>query len=239
MRSRTLLESFQFAVDGLIHVLHSHRHMRYHFILGALVLLLSAVMRVTRQELLLLTVAITFVIIAELVNTALETIVDLASPEYHPLAKVAKDVGGAIVLVASLSALLIVVGVFISTQGLEMFEATQHRPPPHVLQMLLVGTTAVVLAAVLAKLWQGHWALTRGGMVSAHAALAFFCFVSVFYLSPDPVVWVLAFVLAVLVAESRVEAGIHNLREVLIGAAVALIMGSALYLTVAMRGPGP
>ncbi len=219
-----------------MHVLHRHRHMRYHFILGALVLLLSAVMRVTREELLLLTVAITFVIMAELINTAIETVVDLVSPEYHPLAKVAKDVGGAIVLVASASAALIVVGVFINAKGLEAFQSTQHRPPPHGLQLVLVGAASVILATVLAKLWQGHWNLTRGGMVSAHAALAFFCFISVCYLSPNPVVWVLAFTLAVLVAQSRVEAGIHNLREVLIGAAVALVLGGALYLTLAMRG---
>jgi diacylglycerol kinase (ATP) len=221
-------------VDGLVHVMHRHRHMRYHFVLGALVLLFSAVVPVSRDELLLLAVAITFVIMAELINSALETVVDLVSPEYHPLAKIAKDIGGAVVLVASISAALIVIGVFITAKGLEL----RARPEPHVLHVVLVGAAAVITAVVLAKLWTGHWNLTRGGWVSAHSALAFFCFVSIFYLSGDPVVWLLALVLAVLVAQTRVEAGIHSIREVLIGAAVAIAFGVAMHLLWPPRG-GP
>ncbi len=81
----------------------------------------------------------------------------------------------------------------------------------------------------MAKLWSGHWNLPKGGLVSAHSALAFFCFITVVFVSSDPIVWVLALVLAILVAQSRVEAGIHNMREVLIGAVVALALGGLMY----------
>lgn len=219
-----------------MYVLHRHRHMRYHFLLGAIVLLVSAVMRVTRVELVVLCVAIAMLIMAELLNTAIETVVDLVTQEYHPLAKIAKDVGGAVVLVASVTASLAVVGVFVTAQQLDEAQQLQARPAPHVLHLVLVGITTVIVAVVLAKLWSGHWDLTRGGLVSAHSALAFFCFITVVFVSPDPIVWILAFVLAVLVAQSRVEAGIHNIREVLIGAAVALVLGGFLYLALTMRG---
>jgi len=235
LKSKTLLDSFRFAADGLVYVLHRHRHMRYHFLLGAVVLLVSAVLRVTRVELLLLCFALALLIISELINTALETVVDLVSPEYHPLAKITKDVGGAVVLVASVTAVLTVIGVFVTAKGLEVADRAQARPAPHVMHLVLVGIATVIVAVVLAKLWSGHWNLTRGGMVSAHSALAFFCFISVVYISNQPLAWGLAFVLAVLVAESRVEAGIHNVREVLIGAAVALTIGS-LYVALAIRG---
>src|SRR5574340_1434425 len=65
LKSRHLLDSFRFAVDGLIYVLHRHRHMRYHFLLGAVVLLISAVLSVTRVELVLLCLAIALLIMAE------------------------------------------------------------------------------------------------------------------------------------------------------------------------------
>lgn len=236
MRSRTLLQSFRFAMDGLVYVLHRHRHMRYHFLLGAVVLLVSAVVRVTRVELLLVWLAIALLIISELVNTAIESVVDLVTPEYHPLAKTAKDVGGAIVLVASVTAALTVAGVFLTAKRLDTATSTLARPAPHPLHLVLVGVTTVIVAVVMAKLWTGHWNLARGGLVSAHSALAFFCFVTIVYISEYWVVWSLAFVLAVLVAQSRVEAGIHNVREVLIGAVVALLVGGSLYWALTMRG---
>ena len=237
MRSKTLLDSFRFAVDGLVYVLHRHRHMRYHFLLGAIVLLASAIVRVTRVELLLLCFSIALLIVSELINTAIETVVDLVSPEFHPLAKIAKDVGGAIVLVAGVTAVLTVVGVFVTAEGLAAAQA-RARPAPHVLHLVLVGITVVIVAVVLAKLWAGHWNLTRGGMVSAHSALAFFCFITSLYVSGEPIVWGLTFLLAVLVAQSRVEAGIHNVRDVLIGVFVALVLGGPLYWVLATRG-GP
>lgn len=223
-------------MDGLVYVLHRHRHMRYHFLLGAVVLLISAVLRVTRVELLLLCFAIALLIVSELINTALEAVVDLITPEYHPLAKIAKDVGGAVVLVASVTAALTVLGVFVTAEGLETAAQMQVRPPAHPLHLALVGIACVVVAVVLAKLWSGHWNLTRGGLVSAHSATAFFCFITAVYVSDNLLVWGLAFVLAVLVAQSRVEAGIHNLREVLIGAVVALAVGGSLYHLLSMRG---
>ncbi len=150
MRSRTLLDSFRFAVDGLVYVLHRHKHMRYHFLLGAVVLLMSTVWPVTRTELLLLCLAISSLIMAELVNTALETIVDLVSPGYHPLAKIAKDVGGAVVLVASVTAALTVIGVFVTAQRIGV-APPEFRPAPHILQLILVGAASVVVAVILGE----------------------------------------------------------------------------------------
>jgi diacylglycerol kinase (ATP) len=235
MRSRHLLDSARFAVDGLVHVLHKDWHVRVLFLIAALILLASAVIRVTRVELLLLCLAVTLVVIAEVVNSAIETVVDLVSPEYHPLAKIAKDVGGAGVLVAIVMGSLIVVGIFINAEALETLRGTSLRVPPHPLHILLVGLVSVFVAVILGKLWGGSGTLTRGGAVSAHSALAFFCFVTIWFLTPDTLERALALILAVLVAQSRVDAGIHTVKEVLIGAVVALVTGFALYGALVMR----
>ncbi len=236
MKSRSIPQSVAHAVDGLVHVLQEHKHMRYHFAIGAVVLLVSVLLSVAPVGVLLICVAITLVVLAELVNSAVEAAVDLASPERQPLAKVAKDVASAAVLVSCVGAVLIGAGVFINRDSLEALRGAGTRPAPHFLHVGLVGVVTVLVAVVLAKLWGGRGAVTRGGVVSAHSALAFFCFVSVWFLAPhDIIVRALAFVLAVLVAQSRIDAGIHNLREVLIGVVVALVVGVGLYGALAMR----
>jgi diacylglycerol kinase (ATP) len=212
--------------------------MRFLCFLGAAVMLLSALLRVSRTDVLLLLLAISMVVIAEVVNRAIEVVVDLASPDYHPLAKVAKDVGGAGVLVASIFGAVVALGVFVSADALKTLQGLPTRPEPGILHIGLVGIVTVVSAIILGKFWGGHGSLTRGGLVSAHSALAFFAFVSICFLTPDLIVRALGFVLAVLVAQSRVDAGIHTLREVIIGSVVALVVGGGLYGLLAMRAGG-
>jgi len=235
MRSRHLLDSARYAVEGLVHVLQRDWHVRALFLIGSLILLASAIVRVTRVELLLLCLAVTLVVIAEVLNSAVESVVDLVSPGHHPLAKVAKDVAGAGVLVAILMGVLIVIGVFVNEDVVRTLSGVGQRRPPHLLHILLVGGATVLVAVVLAKLWAGRGSLVRGGVVSAHSALAFFCFVSIWFITPDMVARLLALVLAFLVAQSRVDAGIHTVREVLIGAVVALVVGFTLYSALVMR----
>ncbi|MFS8580738.1 MAG: diacylglycerol kinase family protein [Novibacillus thermophilus] len=104
MSTRNLVKSFQYALQGLIYTLATQRNMRIHFTIALCVMLLSLVLGVNRWEALLVFIAITLVMIAELFNTAIETLVDMATEEFHPLAKVAKDVAaGAVFLTAGLS----------------------------------------------------------------------------------------------------------------------------------------
>jgi diacylglycerol kinase (ATP) len=235
VRSRTLLESSRNAVHGLLHVLRCDWHMRFICLLGAGVMLLSALARVSRLEVLLLTMAICLVAMAEIINRAVEVVVDMVRPRYHPMAKVAKDVGSAGVLAAIIFGVIVVVGVFINTETLRALQGIGDRPPPHFLHVGLVGIVTVVSAIILGKVWGGHGTLTRGGLVSAHSALGFFCFVTIWFLTPDIVVRGLSLALAALVAQSRVDAGIHSVREVLIGVVVALVVGAGLYGILAMR----
>ncbi|HUU54898.1 MAG TPA: diacylglycerol kinase [Armatimonadota bacterium] len=238
MRNRSLLDSSRNAVDGLLHVLRQDWHMRFICLVGAFVMLFSALLSVSRLDVLLLLLAISMVVLAEVINRAIEVVVDLVSPEYHPLAKAAKDVGGAGVLVATVFGLVVALGVFASTNAVKALQGLPTRPEPHILHVGLVGIVTVVAAVILGKLWGGHGSLTRGGLVSAHSALGFFCFVSICFLTPDIIVRALGFALAVLVAQSRVDAGIHTVREVIVGTVVALVLGTGLYGLLAMRAGG-
>jgi diacylglycerol kinase len=105
------IAGFVYAFSGLWYVLHTQRNARIHVSMAALAILLGIVLHISAIDFALVFVAITGVFIAEMFNTVFELCIDLASPDYHPLAKIAKDVAaGAVLLSAMLS---IVIGLFV------------------------------------------------------------------------------------------------------------------------------
>ena len=111
MRSRNLLESFRYAFAGLAYALRTQRNTRIHLTIaaGAVALGLWLGLSLTQWAVLVLTIG--SVLVSEMLNTVAETLVDLVSPGYHPLAKVVKDVtAGAVLLTAIIS---IIVGLLI------------------------------------------------------------------------------------------------------------------------------
>ncbi len=109
---RSFKESLFFALDGLSLTWRTQRNFRLHVLTGNAVMILGLIFNITRLEFLFVSSAVFFVLVLELVNTALETTVDLVTRERHPLACAAKNVGAAAVLLASLYALIIGVVVF-------------------------------------------------------------------------------------------------------------------------------
>src|SRR5204862_1183534 len=102
-----LIESFNYAVEGIIHVLRTHRNMRLHFAAALLVLVLALVLGVSRIELIVLLISIAFVLIAEMINSAIEAAIDVATSSFDPLAKLAKDIAAGAVLIASINAIAV------------------------------------------------------------------------------------------------------------------------------------
>ncbi len=104
---RRSLVSFRFAGQGLRYLLLTQPNFVIHTLAAVLVVVLAAVLGATAVETGLLTVTIGLVLVCEAFNTALEAAVDLASPEYHALAKVAKDVAAGGVLIAAIVAVIV------------------------------------------------------------------------------------------------------------------------------------
>jgi len=99
--------SFRFAFHGWGYVLKTQRNAWIHSMIATLVILMGLWLGLTPQDWAVLVITIAMVFTAEFINTAIEAVVDLASPNHHPLAKVGKDVGAAAVLVAALAAILV------------------------------------------------------------------------------------------------------------------------------------
>jgi diacylglycerol kinase len=101
-RARSFWQSLAFACAGMRHALHSQRNLRIHFGFAAAAVFLGFALRISRPEWAIVVSLIALVIGLELLNTAVETLVDLASPTFHPLAKTAKDTAAGAILVVAL-----------------------------------------------------------------------------------------------------------------------------------------
>ncbi len=106
-RARSRAASFRHAFSGWWHVVRSQRNAWIHATASAAVILMAWWLRLDRMSWAVLFLAIGLVWMAEFLNTALEAVVDLASPEHHPLARVGKDVGAAAVLIAAITAAVV------------------------------------------------------------------------------------------------------------------------------------
>lgn len=108
-----LTRSFSFAFDGIKVAIKKGRNFRIQLLLGAIASILGLILNLSTFEWIGLILIITFVLILELVNTSLEAIVDLVSPEIRGEAKIAKDVAAAAVLISSITSLVIGLVIFL------------------------------------------------------------------------------------------------------------------------------
>ena len=107
MRSRNIIESFRFAFAGLWYALRTQRNTRIHLTIAAAVVGVGIWLHLSLTEWAVLTLTIGFVLVSEMLNTVAETLVDLVSPGYHPLAKTVKDVTAGAVLITAIISVII------------------------------------------------------------------------------------------------------------------------------------
>ncbi len=106
-RAASRLASFRHAFAGWWYMLRTQRNAWIHAVISTLVFLAGLWLGLNRMEWAIILLTIALVWMAEFVNTALEAVVDLASPDLHPLAKIGKDVGAAAVLIGSIAAMVV------------------------------------------------------------------------------------------------------------------------------------
>ena len=233
-RPHSLIQSFNYAIEGVIHVLRRERNMRVHFLLATVVLVLAFAYDVTKIELMALLVAISFVLIAEMINTAVEEMIDLTTKVHDPRAKIAKDVAAGAVLISSVVAATIGYLVFVDRIRSPTYHLINRvRASAPSLTIIALALTVIVVIAV--KAMSGRGTPLSGGLPSGHAALAFGGWMAITIVAADfqhrVLISTLTFFMAVLVAQTRVESGIHSTGEVafggLLGALVTLILFQA------------
>ncbi|MEZ5080212.1 MAG: diacylglycerol kinase [Thermoleophilia bacterium] len=208
-------------VRGIVYAFRTQRNMRVHAVATATAVILALTLNVTRLELLAIVVASSLVIIAEMFNTAIEAAVDAVVTEYHPLVKVAKDVAAGAVLVAATNASIVAYLVFyeaLTDPRRTVVDGVRDTPVPLVLGAMIL----TIVASVAVKSVTGRGTALRGGWPSGHAAAAFSAWAAISIIAEPlrhaTLISMLAFFMAMLVAQSRVEGGIHSGMETIAGA---------------------
>jgi diacylglycerol kinase (ATP) len=230
-RPPSIIESFNFAIEGLIHVLRTQRNMRIHFAVAVLVIVLAVVVGVSRIELIALLISIAFVLIAEMINTAIEGAIDAATTSFDPMAKLAKDIAAGAVLIAALNAVAVGYLVFAgkaADKSARVLDRIRDAPA----ELTLIALVLTVFVVIATKAWTGRGTPLRGGLPSGHAALAFAGWMAATYIVGDShrfVVSALTFIMALLVAQTRVESGIHSALEVAYGGALGALVTLSVF----------
>jgi diacylglycerol kinase (ATP) len=231
-RPPSLLESFNVAFEGIIHVLRTQRNMRLHFLIAAGVLVAALSFDVSRLELVVLLLAIAFVLIAEMVNTAIEAAVDVASTAFDPMAKLAKDIAAGAVLIAAINAVAVGYLVFSGQVG-ERSSQFLDRLSDAPAELTLIALVLTILVVIATKAFTGRGTPLRGGLPSGHAAVAFAGWMAVTLALEDSpqrfLVSSVTFIMALLVAQTRVESGIHSALEVLYGGLLGALVTLGLF----------
>jgi diacylglycerol kinase (ATP) len=231
-RAPSIIESFNVAFEGVVHVLRTQRNMRIHFAIAAGVLIAALAFDVSRLELIALLLAISFVLIAEMLNSAVEAAVDVASTSFDPLAKLAKDIAAGAVLVAAVNAVAIGYLVFsgeVATRSSEFLDKLSEAPA----ELTLIALVLSIIAVIALKAASGRGTPLRGGWPSGHAAVAFAGWMAITLVLDDYghrfLVSSLAFIMALLVAQTRVESGVHSTAEVVVGALIGALVTLAVF----------
>ena len=202
-----IIKAFNAAIEGIIYTFKFERNMKIHYFLAVVVLTASLFLGLKRLEMILLVFAISLVVIAEMFNTAIEKTI---------LAKIAKDVAAGGVLIAALNSA--VVGYLLFYNKLtELSDSVLNTIRQSQIHLTLICIVLVLIAVVVVKAMTSTGTPLRGGMPSGHTALAFATATAITFLGEKVVASTLAYLMAVLVAQSRIEGNIHTFWETVAG----------------------
>jgi diacylglycerol kinase (ATP) len=206
-------------------VLRTQRNLRIHFAVAVAVLILALIVNVTKMELIALLISVTFVLIAEMLNTAVEAAIDIATTSFDPMAKLAKDIAAGAVLIAAINAIAVGYIVFsskVADRSSNLLDRLRHEPS----ELTLVALVLTIIVVIATKAYTGRGTPLRGGVPSGHAAVAFAGWMAATYVAGDShrfLVSSIALIMAILVAQTRVESGVHSALEVTYGALVGAL----------------
>lgn len=218
-----MVDSFNNAISGILYAVRTQLNIKIHLVVAFLVMSASLFYDITKIELIILSSTIILVVFAELVNTAIEVAIDATTNYYHPLAKIAKNISAGAVLVTALNSIFI--GYLIFWDKINNFNFGVIRKikqsNPYISFVILV---MVVIVTVIIKAIYGEGTPLRGGMPSGHSTISFSIATVISFIANEPIIIGLSFLMAFIVAQSRVDTGVHSLKEVIVGAILGTVL---------------
>lgn len=231
LKNSNFLDACQNALEGIIYAITTQSNIKKQLIIAVAVMLISLFFDLTRAEFLCLMFTVVLVIIAEMINTAIETVVDLYTDLYHPKAKIAKDVGAGAVVIAAINAIIVAYFLFfekISTIGLKLIDEVVNSPV-HLAFVAILLTVIVIVTLKSAATKNNHKFIKENFMPSGQTAVAFAGLTIIWLTTRNVVIFTLSLVLALIIAINRYENGKRSKSEIVIGACVGVMVVILLY----------
>ena len=198
-------------------------------------MMLSLFYGLNTTEFLCLVFAIFFVIFAEMVNTAIETVVDLFVDVYHPKAKIAKDVAAGAVVLAACNALVVGYFIFFNKENIRAISESifnnMVKSPMHLVfvAIILVVIAVIAIKASCSKKKQRGQLIKEGFVPSGQTAIAFAALTAIWVNSKDLITFSLAFILSILVAGNRIYNNARTKAEVVFGGCMGILIVILVY----------
>lgn len=114
LKNKNFIDAWKKAFSGIWYAVKTQRNIKVQLCIAVVVIICAIVFKLSITECMFLTFATMLVIITEMINTAIEEAVNLSTKEFHPIAKIAKDVAAGAVVLAALNAVIIAIFIFVS-----------------------------------------------------------------------------------------------------------------------------
>ena len=228
MHERNIVESFNAAVEGIIYVLKTERNMRIHFLVALFFILLGVYLNFTYVEILALSIVITLVLTAEMINTALELTIDMIKTEVDPVIRMIKDISAGAVLLTAINA--VISGYILFSKKVPFHideEMARVRESPWTVSFMSI--ILVFGLSIIGKIVFHKGTPLRGGMPSGHAAVAFSIWTIIAFITNNSIVIGLSFIMAFLIARHRIKDAIHTFWEVLAGSVLGVLVTTLIF----------
>lgn len=231
-KNKNFLDAWKNAINGIIYATTTQGNIKKQLVIAVVVVVISLFFDLNKAEFLCFMFTIILILFAEMVNTAIETVVDLYVDVYHPKAKIAKDVAAGGVVITAINAVIVAYFLFfdkISNLGLQFIENVANSPI-HLAFSTIIITVIAILALIAMAMTNKYKGLNKKFVPSGHAALAFAANTIIWLSIKDNIVILtLSLVLSILVAESRIESKVHRLSEVVFSSCVGIMIVLIIY----------
>lgn len=235
MKNDNFIEALGNATNGIIYAATTQRNIRIQLVLAVIVMVLSLFYGLNTAEFLCLLFAVFMVIFAELINTAIETVVDLFVDVYHPKAKISKDVAAGAVVLAACNALVVGYFIFFKEENLKAISDSifnnMVKSPMHLafVAIMLVVIAVISMKAGCSKKTERGELVKEGFVPSGQSAIAFAALTAIWLNSKDIVTFTLALILSILVVENRVGSNARTKAEIVFGACMGVLIVLLIY----------
>ncbi len=230
MKKTTLsrLESFNAAIEGIILATKTEKNMKIHFSAALAAIILALFLKVSKIDILFVLVSVFFVLFAETLNTSIEYLADFISKEHSEEIAAVKNLAAGAVLLSAFGSF--VVGYIIFSKYLYYliyYMINMIKTEGSDISVIIISIVFVGIIIIKAMFNKGT--PLRGGFPSGHAAIAFSIWLIVSFLTLNPVVSLLTFILALTIALSRISSGIHTKIEVLTGSVIGILITALIF----------